>query len=47
MGDQARQLAPAVPADSVLSLPDLLEAVIRALAGADHWRYLAGGRSRR
>src|SRR5262252_6559568 len=34
MGDQARPLAPAAPADSVVPLPGLLEAVIRALAGA-------------
>ena len=34
MGDQARPLAPAAPADSVVPLPGVLEAVIRALAGA-------------
>ena len=34
MGDQARPLAPAAPADSVMPLPSVLEAVIRALAGA-------------
>ena len=34
MGDQARPLAPATPADSVAPLPGALEAVIRALAGA-------------
>ena len=34
MGDQARPLAPAAPADSVAPLPGALEAVIRALAGA-------------
>lgn len=33
MGDQARPLAPAAPAGKV-PLPDVLEAVIRALAGA-------------
>jgi hypothetical protein len=34
MGDQARPLAPAAPADSVVPLPGVLEAVISALAGA-------------
>ena len=34
MGDQARPLARAAPADSVVPLPGVLEAVIRALAGA-------------
>jgi len=34
MGDQARPLASVAPADSVVPLPGLLEAVIRALAGA-------------
>jgi len=34
MGDRARPLAPAAQADSVVPLPGLLEAVIRALAGA-------------
>src|SRR5215831_10300694 len=35
MADQARPLAPAAaPADSVVQLPGVLEAVIRALAGA-------------
>jgi hypothetical protein len=34
MGDQARPLAPAAPADNVAPLPGVLEAVIRALAGA-------------
>jgi excisionase family DNA binding protein len=34
MGDQARPLSSAAPADSVVPLPGLLEAVIRALAGA-------------
>lgn len=34
MGDQARPLASAVPADSVVPLPGVLEAVIRVLAGA-------------
>ena len=34
MGDQARPLAPAAPADSVVPLAGVLEAVIRALAGA-------------
>jgi excisionase family DNA binding protein len=34
MGDQARPLAPAAPADSVVPLPGVLEAVIQALAGA-------------
>jgi len=34
MGDQARPLARAGPADNVVPLPGALEAVIRALAGA-------------
>ena len=34
MGDQARPLAPAAPANSVVPLPGVLEAVIRALASA-------------
>jgi excisionase family DNA binding protein len=34
MGDQARPLAQAAPADNVVPLPGALEAVIRALAGA-------------
>src|SRR5215467_8270391 len=34
MGDQARPLAPAAPADRAVPLPGVLEAVIRALAGA-------------
>jgi excisionase family DNA binding protein len=34
MGDQARPLARAVPADNVVPLPGVLEAVIRALAVA-------------
>lgn len=34
MRDQARPLVPAAPADSVVPLPGVLEAVIRALAGA-------------
>ena len=34
MGDQARQLVPAAPADSVVPSPGVLEAVLRALAGA-------------
>jgi excisionase family DNA binding protein len=34
MGDQARPLVPAAPADSVVPLPGVLEAVIRALAVA-------------
>jgi excisionase family DNA binding protein len=34
MGDQARPLAPAAPADSAVPLPGVLEAVLRALAGA-------------
>ena len=34
MGDQARPLARAAPADNVVPLPGVLEAVIRALAGA-------------
>src|SRR5262249_3001107 len=34
MGDQARPLAPAAPADSVVPLPGVLEAVLRVLAGA-------------
>jgi len=34
MGDQARPLAPTAPADSVVPLPGVLEAVIRALTGA-------------
>ena len=39
MGDQARPLAPAAPADSAVPLPGVLEAVIRALAGA----FITGG----
>src|SRR5215831_18461546 len=34
MGNQARSLALVAPADSVVPLPGVLEAVIRALAGA-------------
>ncbi len=34
MSDQARPLARAAPADNVVPLPGVLEAVIRALAGA-------------
>jgi len=34
MGDQARPLAPAAPADRVVPLPGVLEAVIRALTVA-------------
>ena len=34
MGDRARPLAPVAPADTVAPLPGVLEAVIRALAGA-------------
>ena len=34
MGEQARPLARAAPADNVVPLPGALEAVIRALAGA-------------
>ena len=34
MGDQTRPLAPAASADTVVPLPGVLEAVIRALAGA-------------
>jgi excisionase family DNA binding protein len=34
MGDQARPLARTAPADGVVQLPGVLEAVIRALAGA-------------
>jgi excisionase family DNA binding protein len=34
MGDRARPLAQAAPADNVVPLPGALEAVIRALAGA-------------
>jgi excisionase family DNA binding protein len=34
MGDQARPLAQAAPADNVVPLPGALEAIIRALAGA-------------
>jgi hypothetical protein len=34
MGDQAKPLAQAAPADNVVPLPGALEAVIRALAGA-------------
>lgn len=34
MSDQARPLVPAAPADNVVPLPGVLEAVIRALAGA-------------
>ena len=34
MGDQARPPAQAAPADNVVPLPGVLEAVIRALAGA-------------
>ena len=34
MGDQARPLTRAAPTDSVVPLPGVLEAVIRALAGA-------------
>src|SRR5215472_5159608 len=34
MGDQTRPLATATPANSVVPLPGVLEAVIRALAGA-------------
>jgi excisionase family DNA binding protein len=34
MGDQARPPVPRAPADSVVLLPGVLEAVIRALAGA-------------
>lgn len=34
MSDQARPLLPAAPADNVVPLPGVLEAVIRALAGA-------------
>lgn len=34
MGDQARPLAQATPADSAVPLPGVLEAVIRVLAGA-------------
>ena len=34
MGDQARPLVPAAPADNMAPLPGVLEAVIRALAGA-------------
>jgi len=49
MGDQARPLAPAAPADRVVPLPGVLEAVIRALTVAlYHGRYPIGiiGRSR-
>ena len=34
MGDQARPLAPAAPADRVVPLPGVLEAAIRTLASA-------------
>ena len=34
MSDQARPRVPAVPADNLVPLPGVLEAVIRALAGA-------------
>jgi excisionase family DNA binding protein len=34
VSDQARPLLPAAPADNVVPLPGVLEAVIRALAGA-------------
>jgi excisionase family DNA binding protein len=34
MGDQARPLASAAPTDGAVALPGVLEAVIRALAGA-------------
>src|SRR5215831_3535933 len=34
MGNQARSLALVAPADSVVPLPGVLEAVVRALAGA-------------